>query len=125
MKKILAIEDNATNLRLTALMLELAGYAVLQAADADAGLALARAEAPDLILMDIHLPGMSGLEAAALLKSDPFTRPIPIIALTALAMNGDEEYIRNAGCDGYIAKPLRYLDLWQVVATQLAKRAAH
>jgi two-component system cell cycle response regulator DivK len=125
MAKVLAIDDSASNLRLTVLMLEMSGYAVLQAIDATSGLALAHAELPDLILMDIILPGMSGLEAVALLKSNSSTRAIPIVALTALAMKGDEEHIRRAGCDGYIAKPLHYQELWRVVAAQLAKRAAH
>ena len=84
---------------------------MLSATDAEAGLTLARDEQPDLILMDIQLPGMDGLEATALLKRDDATRAIPVIALTALAMKGDEERIRAAGCDGYIAKPMRYQGL--------------
>ena len=76
--------------------------------DAEVGLTLARAERPKLILMDIQLPGMDGLEATKLLKRDEATRAIPVIALTALAMKGDEERIRAAGCDGYIAKPMQY-----------------
>jgi two-component system cell cycle response regulator DivK len=103
MAKILVVEDNATNLKLAVLLLETAGHTVISAADAEVGLTMARDDQPDLILMDIQLPGMDGLEATALLKGDMVTRHIPVIALTALAMKGDEERIRAAGCDGYIA----------------------
>jgi two-component system cell cycle response regulator DivK len=89
---------------------------VLAATDAEAGVALARAELPRLILMDIQLPGMDGLQATVLLKGDEATRAIPVIALTALAMKGDEERIRAAGCDGYIAKPLAYKDFLATIA---------
>ena len=95
---------------------------MLSATDAEAGLTLARDEQPDLILMDIQLPGMDGLEATALLKQDDATRAIPVIALTALAMKGDEERIRAAGCDGYIAKPMRYQEFLATIAAQLAPR---
>jgi two-component system cell cycle response regulator DivK len=82
---------------------------------------LARAEQPDLILMDIQLPGMDGLQATALLKGEPATRDIAVVALTALAMKGDEERIRAAGCDGYIAKPLAYKDFLATISRHLAK----
>ena len=74
-----------------------------------------------LVLMDIQLPGMDGLQATGLLKADPVTRAIPVIALTALAMKGDEERILAAGCDGYVAKPLAYRDFLVVVARHLVK----
>ena len=106
MATILIVEDNPANMTLAIFLLQSAGHTVLTATDAEAGLTLARDEQPDLILMDIQLPGMDGLEATALLKRDDATRAIPVIALTALAMKGDEERIRAAGCDGYIAKPL-------------------
>lgn len=93
---------------------------VLMAADAEAGLRLARDNRPDLILIDIQLPGMDGLAATVLLKADETTRAIPVIALTALAMKGDEERIRAAGCDGYIAKPLAYKDFLATVAARLS-----
>ena len=80
---------------------------------------MARDEQPNLILMDIQLPGMDGLQATTELKRDGATRAIPVIALTALAMKGDEERIRAAGCDGYIAKPMRYQDFLKTVAEQL------
>jgi two-component system cell cycle response regulator DivK len=120
MAKILIIEDNATNMKLATILLESAGYAVLSATDAEAGLTSARSEQPDLILMDIHLPGMDGLEATMLLKRDNATRAIPVIALTALAMKGDEARIRAAGCIGYIAKPMRYQEFLATIAAQLA-----
>ena len=120
MAKILVVEDNPANMTLAVFLLQSAGHTVLSATDAEAGLTLARDEQPDLILMDIQLPGMDGLEATALLKRDEATRAIPVIALTALAMKGDEERIRAAGCDGYIAKPMRYQEFLATVAAQLA-----
>jgi two-component system cell cycle response regulator DivK len=119
MARILIIEDNPANMRMAEFLVQSAGHSVLCAKDAEGGLALARADKPDLILMDIQLPGMDGLEATTLLKRDPATRSIPVIALTALAMNGDEERIRAAGCDGYIAKPMRYQQFLVAIASQL------
>jgi two-component system cell cycle response regulator DivK len=116
---VLIVEDNPENLTLGAFLLRSAGHEVLSAADAEAGLAIARERRPDLILMDIQLPGMDGLEATALLKRDPATRGIPVIALTALAMRGDEERIRAAGCDAYVAKPIRYRAFLATVAANL------
>ena len=118
---VLVIEDNPANMKLASLLLLNVGHTVLCAVDAESGLTLARAEQPDLILMDIQLPGMDGLEATALLKRADATRAIPVIALTALAMKGDEERIRAAGCDGYIAKPMRYREFLATIATQLAR----
>ena len=122
MARILIVEDNPANMKLAVFLLEHAGHSVTTAVDAELGLAIARAERPDLILMDIQLPGMDGLEAITLLKADESTRQIPVIALTALAMKGDEERIRAAGCDGYIAKPMRYKELLAAVADRLAPR---
>jgi two-component system, cell cycle response regulator DivK len=119
MAKVLVVEDNPTNKTLAIFLLQSAGHTVLSAADAEAGLTLAREEQPDLILMDIQLPGMDGLEATALLKKADATRAIPVIALTALAMKGDEERIRAAGCDGYIAKPMRYREFLAAIAAHL------
>jgi len=116
---VLVIEDNAANLTLATFLLESVGHTVLAARDAEAGLTLARDEQPNLILMDIQLPGMDGLEATAMLKRDPATRAIPVIALTAFAMKGDEERILAAGCDGYIAKPMRYKDFLREIAARL------
>ena len=120
MTRVLIVEDNPANMKLATFLLESVGYTVSSATDAEAGLTLARDQHPDLILMDIQLPGMDGLQATALLKADDATRAIPVIALTALAMKGDEERIRAAGCDGYIAKPLAYKEFLATVATQLA-----
>ncbi len=106
---------------LAVFLLKSAGHTVLSATDAEAGLALAREQHPELILMDIQLPGMDGLEATGLLKQGPDTSTIPVIALTALAMKGDEERIRAAGCDGYIAKPMRYQEFLATIAAQLAR----
>jgi CheY-like chemotaxis protein len=115
MARILVVEDNLLNRKLTTLILQKAGHTVVHAVDAESGLEKARTELPDLILMDIQLPRMSGLEATQLLKKDAATSSIPIIAITALAMKGDPERIAAAGCDGYIAKPLRYEQLWNVI----------
>ena len=122
MATILVVEDNPTNMKLSTFLLESADYTVLAAANAEIGLTLARDARPDLILMDIHLPGMDGLEATALLKADTATRGIPVIALTALAMKGDEERILAAGCDGYIAKPLDYKTFLASIKARLAAR---
>jgi two-component system cell cycle response regulator DivK len=119
MAKVLIVEDNPANMTLAIFLLESAGHTVINATDAEAGLTLARDEQPHLILMDIQLPGMDGLEATRLLKQGDATRTIPVIALTALAMKGDEERIRAAGCDGYIAKPLAYKDFLAVISTHL------
>src|SRR5450830_827623 len=124
MARILIIEDTSANLKLAVFLLESVGHTVFSAADAEAGVALARSERPDLILMDIQLPGMDGLQATGLLKADEATRGIPVIALTALAMKGDEERIRAAGCDGYIAKPLSYRDFLAIIQARLEAAAA-
>src|SRR5437763_14447173 len=122
MPKVLVVEDNPANLTLATVRRESAGHSVLKATDAETGVALARAEQPDLILMDIQLPGMDGLRATALRKGDAATHDIPVIALTALAMKGDEARIREAGCDGYIAKPLSYKDFLATISSELAKK---
>jgi len=120
MAVILIVEDNPSNMRLAVFLVESAGHTVVCAVTAEIGLNLARSEHPDLILMDIQLPGMDGLEATALLKADPSTRAIPIVALTALAMKGDEQRILAAGCDGYAAKPLSRHTLVATIRAHLA-----
>jgi two-component system, cell cycle response regulator DivK len=120
--KILVVEDNAANMRLAVFLLQSAGHAVVTATTAETGLTLARDEQPALILLDIQLPGMDGLQATVLLKSHDLTRTIPVVALTALAMKGDEERIRAAGCDGYIAKPMHYQAFLATIAEQLGPR---
>ena len=124
MPRILVVEDNPANMTLAIFLLEAAGHSVIAATTAEAGLTLARDEQPNLILMDIQLPGMDGLEATMLLKQDAATRAIPVIALTALAMKGDEERIRAAGCDGYIAKPLAYKEFMAIVSAHLSAPGA-
>ena len=121
MAKVLIVEDNPSNMTLAVFLLESAGHSVLTATDAETGLTLASNEQPDLILMDIQLPGMDGLEATILLKGDAATRAIPVIALTAQAMKGDEERILAAGCDGYIAKPMRYQEVLAAIAARLSQ----
>jgi CheY-like chemotaxis protein len=104
--RVLVVEDDPASLELVAALVEQAGGQILTAEAADAGLELAAAERPDLILMDLHLPGFSGYEATRTLKADPATARIPVVALTAAAMPGDEEKAREAGCDGYLTKPV-------------------
>lgn len=108
MLRILVIEDSPVNMALTVAILENAGHAILQADHATLGLEMARREQPDLVLMDIQLPDIDGLNATRLLKADPQTAHVPVIALTAFAMKGDEDDTRAAGCDGYVTKPIRY-----------------
>src|SRR5258706_3112048 len=124
MARVLIIEDNPANMKLASLLLLSAGHAVLRAVDAEAGLTLASAEPADVILMDVQLPGIDGLGATALLKKDPATAAIPVIALTAMAMKEDREKSRVAGCDAYIAKPLRYQELYAAIDTLLATGGA-
>lgn len=103
---ILIVDDNATNLKLAKVLLAAEGYDVCTAADAEQALAVLAKIEPQLILMDIQLPGMDGLELTRRLKSNPKTRGIIVVALTAYAMKGDEERVRAAGCSGYISKPI-------------------
>lgn len=112
---ILVIEDNLQNLKLARLVLQRAGHEVMSADNGEAGLALAREQLPDLILMDVQMPGMDGLSATRQLKADPLTAHVKVVALTALAMKGDAERILAAGCDAYLAKPYHYNDLISAV----------
>jgi CheY-like chemotaxis protein len=104
--KILVVEDNPMNMELAVDLLEVAGYEVLQATNAMDGISVATTQHPDLILMDLGLPGMNGLEATKILKADPVTIGIPILALTAHSMPADEALVIKTGCDGYISKPI-------------------
>lgn len=117
---VLVIEDTPANMKLAVMLLDKAGYRVLQAANAIQGIELARRYLPDLVIMDMQLPIMDGVEAAKLLKADPATEHIKIIALTALAMKGDEDRMRQAGCDGYIAKPIHYQHFLDEIKRMLA-----
>ena len=104
--RILIIEDNLLNLELATDLLEANGFVVSSAPAAEAGLRMARELLPDLVLMDFSLPGMDGLSAIKNLKADPATRHLTVVGLTAYAMKGDEEIALNAGCDGYLTKPI-------------------
>lgn len=121
--KILYVEDNPQNMRLVKKILMSAGYAVLEATDGLSSVALAAREHPDLILMDINLPDINGLEATARLKASPQLADIPVIALTANAMHGDREHCIAAGCDGYLAKPVMKNELLNTVANFLNQAA--
>ena len=114
-RKVLIVEDNVLNMKLFKDLLEARGYTALQATDGLAALQMARLHRPDLILMDIQLPEVSGLEATQRLKADEELRSIPIVAVTAFAMRGDEEKVRQAGCDGYITKPISIDPFMQAV----------
>ena len=115
MAKILVIEDNQANMKLATLLLRKAGHEVLQAVDAETGLDLIRELSPELVLMDIQLPGMDGLTATRLLKADPALASVKVIALTAHAMKGDEGTMLAAGCDAYLAKPLHHKELIRLI----------
>lgn len=122
--KILIVDDNPTNLKLASEVLECEGYVVEGAEDAERAQEMLRRSVPDLILMDIALPGMDGLTLTRKLKADERTRHIRILALTAFAMKGDEQKAREAGCDGYITKPIDTRRLPVQVAEVLQRSAA-
>ena len=121
---ILVVDDNAQNLKLARIVLMSEGYEVLTAANAEDALLLLRQSRPRVILMDIQLPGMDGLELTRQLKSDPAYRDILIVALTAYAMKGDEEKALNAGCDAYMSKPIDTAVLPTVLADLMARHPA-
>ncbi len=114
-KKVLIVEDNDLNMKLFNDLLEAHGYLTLQTKDGVEALRLARTHRPDLILMDIQLPEVSGLEVTKWLKEDDDLRSIPVIAVTAFAMKGDEEKIRDGGCEAYIAKPISVASFMRTV----------
>ena len=120
-RKVLLIEDNLMNMELATDLLETAGFQVLKAERAEDGIAMAVAQQPDIILMDIALPGMDGLEATRRIKQDARTARIPIVALTASAMRGDDSKARLAGCCGYIAKPIDTRRFAKTVAEYMEK----
>lgn len=104
--RILVIEDNPANMELMVYLLNAYGYQAMTATDGLSGLAVARRERPNLVLCDVHLPGLNGYGVIAILKSEPTLASIPVVAVTALAMTGDRERLLNAGFDGYISKPV-------------------
>lgn len=119
--RILVVDDNPTNLKLASELLEAEGYEVDRASDASQAHQAIQLQAPDLILMDVALPGVDGLTLTRQLKAHPATRHIPVLALTAFAMKGDEQRVLNAGCDGYISKPIDTVRLLVRVAETLAR----
>ncbi len=119
-KRVLIVEDNELNMKLFNDLLEAHGYYTLQTKDGVEALRMARAHRPDLILMDIQLPEVSGLEVTKWLKEDDELRSIPIIAVTAFAMKGDEQKIRDGGCEAYIAKPISVASFMSTVERFLA-----
>lgn len=123
-ERILIVDDNAANLKLARILLQGAGYEVRTASDAEEAMRVLAAFGPRLILMDIQLPGVDGLELTRRLKASPATSDIVVLALTAYAMKGDEEKARRAGCDGYVAKPVDVEFLPAVVAHHLEPRSA-
>jgi len=124
MTTILIIEDNDKNLKLVRDVLQVKGYATLEARTAEDGIELARGQIPDLVLMDIQLPGISGIEAIARLRADAATARIPVIAVTASVMQSDLKQITDAGFDGYIAKPINLKSFIDTVRSVLAAREA-
>jgi len=120
-KKVLIVEDNELNMKLFEDLLGAHGYDTIKTKDGGQVLDIARAQKPDLIIMDIQLPEVSGLEVTQWLKSDHELRRIPVIAVTAFAMKGDEEKIRQGGCEDYVSKPISIVDFMQVVQKHLEK----
>ncbi|MCW8835220.1 MAG: response regulator [Rhodospirillales bacterium] len=119
-KKILIVEDNELNMKLFNDLLQAHGYDTIQTNDGRDALALAQENRPDLILMDIQLPEISGLDVTKMIKADDDLKDTPVIAVTAFAMKGDEEKIREGGCDGYIAKPISVPQFLETVAKFLS-----
>ena len=118
-KKVLVVEDNELNMKLFNDLLEANGYQVIQTRDGLSALDLARKHRPDLILMDIQLPEVSGIEVTKWLKEDDELHSIPVIAVTAFAMKGDEERIRQGGCEAYVSKPISVPKFIEVIKTYL------
>ena len=105
-KTILVVEDNELNMKLVRSLLMIGNYEILEAPDAETGMHLMKKHQPDLVLMDVQLPGINGLRATRIIKKDPAIKDIPVVALTSYAMQGDEEKAAEAGCTGYITKPI-------------------
>jgi two-component system cell cycle response regulator DivK len=121
---ILIVEDNAQNRKLARDLLQVNGYRTIEAETAEDGVALAAERAPDLVVMDIHLPGMSGIDALAKLRAAPGTRAIPIIAFTASVMPKDRSVIMAAGFDAFVSKPINLETFLATIATAIAQRRA-
>jgi len=121
---ILIVEDNEKNLKLVRDVLQYKGYQTIEAGTGEEGVRLARARIPDLVLMDIQLPGMDGIRALGELRADPTTRAIPVIAVTASAMTHDRKKILAAGFDGYQSKPIKVKEFMDAVREMLDQRGA-
>lgn len=121
-ERILLVEDNLMNRRLAQFLLKSQGYIVYEATDGQEALELAKTHLPDLILMDLQLPGLDGFTATRILKEDAITRDIPVVALTAYAMRGDAERALEAGCNGYITKPIDAREFPKTVANFLKQK---
>jgi two-component system cell cycle response regulator DivK len=119
MKLILIVEDNDKNLKLVRDVLQVKGYATVEAGNAEDGIALARERHPDLVLMDIQLPGMSGIDAINVLRADPATAAIPVVAVTASVMPQDRNKITEAGFDAYVGKPINLKEFLDTVRKML------
>lgn len=124
MNVVLIVEDNDKNLELVRDILQAKGYGTLEAGTTEDGLRIARAQTPDLILMDIQLPGMNGIEGLTALRAEPVTAGIPVVAITASVMLADREQIMRAGFDGFIEKPITVRSLLDVVECALRTRSA-
>lgn len=122
MSLILIVEDNEKNMKLVRDVLQVKGYRTLEAGSAEDGIALARAHTPDLVLMDIQLPGMNGIDALGVLRADPATAAIPVIAVTASVMQQDRKQITAAGFDAYIGKPINLKEFLETVRTMAETR---
>lgn len=122
--RVLIVEDNVDNYELVRFLLERAGYQVLSASNGAEGVDAAKREQPDLVLMDLSMPEMDGWKATAHLKSDDATRNIPVLALTAHTLPGDRKRAIDAGCDGYISKPINVASFDKLVATLLRQARA-
>jgi len=124
-EKILIVEDNPRNMRLMEMILRAKNYTLLKAVDGEEALDIAIREQPDLIIMDIRLPKMNGLEVTRKLRQNPVFSHTPIIGVTAYAMKGDREEIIEAGCDAYLSKPIDTRELPEVIAGMLSQRQEH
>ena len=123
MKLILIVEDNDKNLKLVRDILQVKGYATIEAGNAEDGIVLARERKPDLVLMDIQLPGMSGIDAIGVLRADAATAAIPVVAVTASVMPQDRNKIMEAGFDAYIGKPINLKEFLDTVRNMLEKQS--
>jgi two-component system cell cycle response regulator DivK len=121
MKLILIVEDNDKNLKLVRDVLQVKGYETIESGTAEDGIRLAQERKPDLILMDIQLPGMNGIEAIGVLRADPSTAAIPVVAVTASVMTHDRNLITEAGFDGYVGKPINLKEFLDTVQRMLEK----